>query len=317
MISTESSLLAGFQGFICEVTAEMVTPADCLACARSGAPGCSMTAPVVRGILSNMRPADFGLTVTTLLGCARKARLKRAHPYWLKPSELWWSYRGQLLHNVAAQYALEDRHAIAEQRFSMLVQANGQVIEITGQPDLVLTDLGVLVDYKTTKRMPQPWKTYTCPITGKVIQDSQWAVRTKYIDCPFCEDGRHIAKDVLKLGKPQAYQGHIQQVSVYALMLRENGIPVQTAEIVYQDMAGQLRIPVDLLPAEQVWALLEERVTLHTQPELPGIITDPEQAWSCDFCEVRSVCESLHGSPVGKGQINEQTEALILKELGF
>ncbi len=156
--------------------------------------------------------------------------------------------QGQLLHNVAAQYAREDKHAIAEQRFSMLVQANGQVIEITGQPDLVLTDLGVLVDYKTTKRMPQPWKTYTCPITGKVIQDSQWAMRTKYIDCPFCEDGRHIAKDVLVLGKPRAYQGHIQQVSVYALMLRENGISVQTAEIVYQDMAGQLRIPVDLCP---------------------------------------------------------------------
>ena len=71
----------GFQGFICEVTAERVTAFHCLACARKGAPGCTMTAPVVRGILSNMRPADFGLTVTTLLGCARKARLKRAHPY--------------------------------------------------------------------------------------------------------------------------------------------------------------------------------------------------------------------------------------------
>ncbi len=304
----------GFQGFICEVTAEPVSPAECLACARKGAPGCTMTGPIIKGILSNLRPDDFGLTVTTLLGCARKARLKLEAPYWLKPSELWWSYRGQLLHNVAAQYAKDDAQAIAEQRFSMLVETGGGVVEITGQPDLVLTDLGVLVDYKTTKHMPQPWKTYTCPETGDVIQHGQWALRTKYIECPFCEDGRHIAKDVLALGKPRAYQGHIQQVSVYAVILRENGIPVHTAEIVYQDMAGQLRIPVELLSAEQVWALLEQRVAVHTQAELPGILTDPDQGWECDFCPVRSVCESLHGGPVGKAMVSEQNEAQILKE---
>ena len=317
MTPNPTSPAGGFQGFICEVTAEPVLPAECLACARKGAPGCMMTAPVIKGILNNMRPDDFGLTVTTLLGCARKARLKQDQPYWLKPSELWWSYRGQLLHNVAAQYAKDDAQAIAEQRFSMLGQANGRMGEITGQPDLVLTDLGVLVDYKTTKRMPQPWKTYTCPATSDVIQDSQWAVRTKYIECPFCEDGRHIAKDVLVLGKPRAYQGHIQQVSVYAVMLRENGIPVHTAEIVYQDMAGQLRIPVELLPAEQVWALVEQRVAVHTQAELPGILTDPDQNWECDFCPARSACESLHGGPVGKALVAEQNEAQILKELGY
>lgn len=317
MIPIEPTSPTGFQGFICEVTAEPVSPVECLACARSGAPGCTMTAPVIKGILNNLRPDDFGLTVTTLLGCARKTRLKLEQPYWLKPSELWWSYRGQLMHNIAAQYAREDPHALAEQRFSMLVQANGQMIEITGQPDLVLTDLGVLVDYKTTKRMPQPWKTYTCPVTGEVIQDSQWAVRTKYIECPFCEDGRHIAKDVLALGKPRAYQGHIQQVSVYAVMLQENGIPVRSAEIVYQDMGGQLRVPIELLPIEQVWALLEQRVALHTQAELPAIITDPEQAWECDFCAARSACESLHGGPVGKALAAEQSEAQILKELGY
>jgi len=37
-----------FAGFICEVTDEPVSPADCLACARSGPlPGCPMSAPVV------------------------------------------------------------------------------------------------------------------------------------------------------------------------------------------------------------------------------------------------------------------------------
>ena len=321
MIPTQPTSTHGFQGFICEITTEPVLPAECLACARKGAPGCTMTAPVIKGILSNLRPDDFGLTVTTLLGCARKARLKLEQPYWLKPSELWWSYRGQLMHNIAAQYAHEDAQAIAEQRFSMMVQAHGQLIEISGQPDLVLVDRGVLVDYKTTKRMPQTWKTYTCPEAGNVIQEGQWAIRTKYIECPFCEDGRHVAKDVLAQGKPRAYQGHIQQVSVYAVMLRENGIPIQTAEIIYQDMAGQLRVPVELLPTAEVWALLEQRVAEHTQAGLPGIITDAEQTWECDYCALRSACEALHGGPVGavllKAQAAEQNEAQLLKELGY
>ena len=61
-------------GFICEVTAEPVSPAECLACARGGAPGCNMTELVIKGILYILHPDDFGLTVKTLLGCSRKAR---------------------------------------------------------------------------------------------------------------------------------------------------------------------------------------------------------------------------------------------------
>ena len=104
-------------------------------------------------------------------------------------------------------------------------------------------------------------------------------------------------------------------------MLQVNGIPVRSAEIVYQDMAGQLRVPVELLPSGQVWELLEQRVELHTRTELPGILTDPESTWECDFCALHSACERLHGGPVGaaslKAQVSERTEAQVLKELGF
>lgn len=76
----------------------------CLACARDGAPGCPMTAPVVKGILDGLRPDDFGLTVTTLLACSRKEQLKQGWPYHLRPSESWWAYRGQLLCKTLGWY---------------------------------------------------------------------------------------------------------------------------------------------------------------------------------------------------------------------
>jgi len=76
----------------------------CLACARDGAPGCPMTAPVVKGILDGLRPDDFGLTVTTLLACSRKEQLKQGWPYHLRPSESWCAYRGQLLCKTLGWY---------------------------------------------------------------------------------------------------------------------------------------------------------------------------------------------------------------------
>ena len=77
---------------------------------------------MIAGIVRGLRPADFGLTVTTLIGCLRKARLMQTEPYWLKPAESYWSYRGQLMHGVAAQYADEADQIIAEQRLSIVIE---------------------------------------------------------------------------------------------------------------------------------------------------------------------------------------------------
>jgi hypothetical protein len=138
-----------FEGFICELSQEAVSPTHCLECAREGAPGCPMTAPVVKGILDGLRPDDFGITVSVLLGCPRKVRLMREWPYYLKPSESWWVYRGQLMHGVAYEFARHDENAIAETRFSMLVDTvKGGMIKISGQPDLVFTDRSHLLDFK-------------------------------------------------------------------------------------------------------------------------------------------------------------------------
>jgi len=290
-----------FGGFWCEVQDDqIVSPNDCLACARLGArPGCPMTAPVIKGILSGLRPDDFGLTVTTLLSCPRKERLKQRHAYHLKPTELWWAYRGQLMHGIAAQYIEGDPNAFAETRLSALIPLDGELVEVSGQPDLVLLDLMHLVDYKTSKSVPGPWRTWLCPETGAVIRQSAFAWRNKMINCPHCESGSHVAREVMIESAPRAYLKHELQVSLYALLLAENGIEVQTAEIVYQDMATQLRVAVDLLPREQAVALAQSRLRFHLQADIPDVLTAPEDLWECDYCPVRRQCEMMYGGPVG------------------
>ena len=198
------------------------------------------------------------------------------------------------MHSVSDTYTAADPNAIAEKRFSMLI---GEHV-LTGQPDLVLLDRAHLVDYKTTRAVPGVWRTWTCPTHNAVIREGAFAVRTKWLECPLCEE-RHETKAIETHGPPRPYLRHVQQVSLYRLLLWENGVEVHSAEIVYQDMREQLRVPVTLLPLADTRALLENRLALHHQPTLPDILRDPAEQWECNFCAVRAACERLHGAPIG------------------
>lgn len=288
-----------FIGFVCDADGEHVSPNTCIACARQGAkPACQQTAPVITGILNGLRPGH-ALTVTVLLGCARKARLMQNEDYWLKPAEAWWAYRGQLMHGISATYAQGDPHAITEQRFSILL--NG--VEISGQPDLVLVDRRHLVDYKTTKAVPGLWRTWTCPTLNVIAREGQYAYRTKWLDCLACGN-RHEAAAIETQHPPRAYASHIAQVSLYRFILWENGVEVDSAEIIYQDMRQQLRVPVDLLSLDDARVLLEARLAQHTQRGLPDILRVPDDVWQCDYCPVRVACEQHYGAPVGKDALS-------------
>jgi len=289
-------------GLMCDATDMPVTIEACLACARSGAlPGCHQTAPVIAGIVRGLRPDDFGLTVTTLIGCVRKARLMRETPYWLKPSESYWAYRGMLMHGVAAQYAAEADHLVAEQRFAMRVETlDGRLVEVTGQPDLVLLDQERLLDFKTTKSVPTGWRSYVCPETEQVISEGPYALRRKLIDCPHCRLGQHAVKAIEVIGEPRAKVHHVLQLSLYRLLLDRNGIVVKSGELIYQDMDTQRRVPADLLPLDEAERYLRERVTLALQPDLPSILIDEEELWQCSYCPVHDECERQQGGPVGK-----------------
>jgi CRISPR/Cas system-associated exonuclease Cas4 (RecB family) len=281
-------------GFICDATELPVDIPDCLACARAGAlPGCHQTAPVIAGIVRGLRPDDFGLTVTTLIGCLRKARLMQSEPYWLKPSESYWAYRGALMHGIAAQYAGETDQVLAEQRLSIVIETlDGMPAAVSGQPDLVLLDQKHLIDYKTTKAVPTGWRAYVCPETDQVISEGPYALRRKVIECPHCTLGQHDAKAIEVLSAPRAKVQHVLQVSLYRLLLHRHGYTVESAAIIYMDMATQVRVPVELLSLEDAERYLRERVTLAAQSDLPPLIIDPDGKWECDFCAVRAACEA-------------------------
>ena len=227
----------GFQGFVCEMSGEQVSPDECLCCALAGAPGCEYGSPaMIAGIAVNMRQPgfsariaqendstdiqpDFGFSATELLGCPRKYHLGQMYPWWDKPSKLYWAFRGQIMHARAEQYATLDPFAIAETRLFYYAKVGGRTVAVSGAPDLIRYNPQrggwELVDYKTIKKIA-PFYRHTCPYTGAVITEMPFPVNGKAITCYTCGE-KHPKREVRIEKIPFQPRGsHTQQMQIYA-----------------------------------------------------------------------------------------------------
>jgi CRISPR/Cas system-associated exonuclease Cas4 (RecB family) len=94
------------------------------------------------------------LSVTALTGCVRQAYLKTTEPYYQRPDQQYWAYRGTLGHLLAERGA--GPGTIAEQRFERELRLpSGRAVTITGRPDEIDPARALLIDYKTTDRAPR------------------------------------------------------------------------------------------------------------------------------------------------------------------
>lgn len=170
------------QGFHCFVDFEDVSFDACITCAATRG-RCHLTASVLRGMADQARaraasealpavgqgraPADDDsstrtsepaplpkLSVTALVGCTRQAYLKATEPYYQRPDQQYWSYRGTLGHLLVAGGAGPE--VVSEQRFERELRLpTGRVVTITGQPDEIDPARRLLIDYKTVERPPR------------------------------------------------------------------------------------------------------------------------------------------------------------------
>ncbi len=287
-----------FRGFLCELDESKVLPADCLACSHTrqaqGLNTCHFPPPVVRGIVESSQPRKLqGYSATELIGCHRKVVLQDRADYWVKLSQAYWLFRGHLGHAIVEQYHGDG--VIAEERF--YAEVDGMLI--TGQPDVVYPDDRLLVDYKTTKSVPKGRKRYTCTDCGAVIRENKWKARrgtTLACECGVChEAGVDIEPESLP---PQPYDAHVAQLNVYAWLLAENDVVVESAQVVYLDMSAPLPVAVELWPLARTESFVRRQLAalLERDPRtgMPsGVRDDPGDNWQCDYCAVREQCESL------------------------
>ncbi len=288
------------QGFICHVTGDRVAPETCLTCSQAGGLEaedglfCPFAPPIIKGLIESNQPRDLmGYSATELAGCPRGVILKEREAYHVKPAQAYWAFRGQLAHGIVERAERDHAQVIVEQRY--FATLNG--ILLTGQPDVVYTDRGLLVDYKTTKQVPQTRKQYTCPECGTGLRCTQWQARKgSKLDCEPCERtyraGDELEPTVLP---PVPYDGHSQQLNIYRWLLAQNGIEVDAAEVVYLSMAEVLRLPVPLWEFAYTETVMQQGLDglLEAGPDgLPsGVQDDPGRNWECRYCPVFGACQ--------------------------
>ena len=287
-----------FKGFVCELNDNRVSPEACLACSHerqvTGRNTCHFPPPIIAGIVESNRPRDLmGYSATELIGCHRRVALKEQVDYWVKPSQAYWAFRGQLGHAIVESHSGNGHRVIAEERF--YAEVAGMLI--TGKPDVIYPDDRLLVDYKTTKSVPKDRKRYACPECGAILRENQWNARagtTLTCDCgQSYRAGTELKPQILP---PQPYDTHVQQLNVYAWLLAENDILVERAQVVYLDMSEPYPVPVELWPLRRTQTFIEERLTAlmdrDPQTGLPvGVWDDADANWRCRYCEVLDACE--------------------------
>jgi hypothetical protein len=142
----------------CEVKPDDLVPlGECVACAEGPAPRngrrCAFTGSILRAMFSGDEARkDAGISASGLTGCLRQTALKQLFPYAGRPRKLWPALRGSIFHLLPERHHAP--HLICEVRFSKPYNGHGWVI--TGQMDEVDPQRGLLVDYKTVDRFPDP-----------------------------------------------------------------------------------------------------------------------------------------------------------------
>jgi hypothetical protein len=308
----------GLVGFICEITDQPISFNDCLDCAIKGAPGCSLVPAVVQAAIKSLRDpdysdklafqagADVGFSVTEILGCPRQTLLKAQNEYYEKPTALYRMNRGTGYHAMLS--AATESGFISEETLKWRFTYRGKSVLLVGTPDLIeWTPKGwYITDYKVTGKAPFGRKAMRCPhCANDLIKDG-----AKDYYCQSCKvqvKNRHAERVYIPA---QARSSNVMQVNLYALLIEKNlaelqkRIPYANAkfaggQIVYLPDDKPVRCEVGL-DRDSAMAFLKKRLADLLSDDLPGIIDEVEDLWRCDYCPVRSICESHHGGSIGK-----------------
>jgi hypothetical protein len=263
--------------------------------------------------LAEQAGAEIGFSVTELLSCTRQTRLKANGPYFEKPSAFYRMNRGTGYHNLLKQYDQGFREETLTWKFTY----RGKSILLVGTPDMIeyTPDGWFITDYKVTGNPPYGRKVNVCGRCDADLFNGDDPCTARKgrcgTTCPNCGVIRSKA-DITKVYRPpQARSSHALQVNLYALLIEKNAdrLPSQLgmnnpkqvagAQVVYFGDKMPVRCPVTL-DREATMAYLKVALAELISPDLPPVLAEVDELWRCDYCPVRSVCEQIHGGPVGK-----------------
>jgi hypothetical protein len=139
------------KGLYCKKREQVVTFNECLECSKDAEVTigkdryvCDIFPEFIQFVIKeNEHEHSSNVSVTQLLGCSRKAYLSRVCDYSVAPEDLWYRFRGSIIHLLMEQFKVED--SIVEGRFKK--EFNG--ITVSGRIDRIDTRRKTITDYKS------------------------------------------------------------------------------------------------------------------------------------------------------------------------
>lgn len=224
--------------------------------------GASMGFPyeVLLGMYQNLtkvRPVE--ITVTTLLGCARKVQLERQHDFYAEPLRNYPAFRGTIIHSIMENSATPG--ASVEARYTR--EFEGTLI--SGGVDWwrvmrTKNNRVLLRDFKSVKELPKYNTAYTHH--RQQVNLYRWLLDLDPVETDI--EIVYISMDGVKI------------------------IPLSAGG---ETRTGRKK-PQHVWDDDQVEDFLRERIALLDRGEeiLPYRLVPEEDLWQCDYCELRSLC---------------------------
>lgn len=206
------------------------------------------------------------ISVTQLLGCARKVFLEANNDYYISPADNWPAVRGSIIH--AMLETVDDDRSDTEVRY----EREHRGVKISGQPDTVRV-IGSgkkkkIVDWKTTAKLPfydTAWLSHR-----QQVSIYRWllGLEARFTDLSIV----YLAMDGYK-----------------EIFLKKGGTTKHGRSIVSEVMSD-----------EEVETFLDDRLMVLDAQRKAGkpisYSNVPEaDLWQCNYCPVRPVCYKLAG----------------------
>lgn len=191
--------------------------------------------------------------MTVLTGCPRQYRLRLDHGYTVDPEQVA-SFAGQAVHQALLH---EQPGWLLERRVAREITVQGTRLAITGQPDAVHLESGLIRDYKLT------FSPRTAPRPEHITQVNLYAW-------------------LLARGTDLATGDPVR-------------VPVRRGEILYL-FKTVTSFPVPIWPPEEQERVLRDLLAPFLDPELPPELPALEQ-WKCAYCPVQNTCRRYAARP--------------------
>lgn len=267
---------------------EELTPQELLdKLARREYDGGIFTYELASAMLATHQERGTRISTTSLTSkCVRSEAMQRLEPYVKEFDQMYASFRGTMYHGQLETHAAPG--SIAEARFHVELEGLGP---LSGSPDLVDVEHGILYDYKTSKEVPRFDRAW--PNAVEQMQINRWLV--DHATAVEIDGKKYTSAKKLEACRPVDWQALIL---VYMDNVTVKPIRVWKSIQVPTKVEGKTKPQRvdDIWDDERVEALIRERYSAVKEafagviPEIPG----PEWADGnhplCSWCPVKQRC---------------------------